>query len=89
MSIPFNAHVISNGESPFTTEQTTETESPQFTALSAISKGAMRGGTVEIYRRLTHRIEDRRGMTREKKRENYSIRLHVPRRRDATRLKAF
>lgn len=54
IGIPFNAHVISNGVSPLTTVQTAETESPQFTALSAISKGAMRGGTVKIIEKLLH-----------------------------------
>ena len=44
--ILFNAQLISSGESPLTTVQTADTESPQFTALSAISNGAMRGDTV-------------------------------------------
>lgn len=42
------AQLISSGESPLTTVQTADTESPQFTALSAISNGAMRGGTVDV-----------------------------------------
>jgi len=54
IGIPFKAHVISNGVSPFTTVQTAETESPQFTALSAISKGAIRGDTVKVTEKLLH-----------------------------------
>lgn len=43
--IPFNAQVISSGESPLTMVQTADTDSPELTALSAISKGAILGGT--------------------------------------------
>ena len=39
---------MSKGISPLTTVQTAETESPQFTALSAISNGAIRGGTMDL-----------------------------------------
>lgn len=52
MGISFSAQLISSGESPLTTVQTADTESPQFTALSAISNGAMRGDTVDVIRTL-------------------------------------